>query len=262
MPWFHLSRIPSVASIALDIGEQSHKLVSNGCLKRSFQGEVIMTVLDPTKTRLLEAAGEEFAEKGFDAARVRSICRRAGVNLAAVNYHFGDKERLYTEAVLEAHRCGTELLPESIFQGGDPAEQLRAYIHHFLSNVLALRGDPKWHHTLILREMLEPTSASEVLVREGIRPRFERLLGILRKVCPDADERRLHALGFSVVGQCLHYKMARAVSERLIGSEAYETLDLEFLTDHIASFCIAALGLGPPLNQAGEPPPGQATTGH
>lgn len=209
-------------------------------------------MLDPTKTRLLEAAGEEFAEKGFDAARVRSICRRAGVNLAAVNYHFGDKEKLYTEAVLEAHRCGSEMLPESVFQSGTPAEQLRCYIHHFLNHVLALQGHPRWHHTLILREMLQPTSASEVLVREGIRPRFERLLGIMRRVCPDADDRRLHALAFSVVGQCLHYKMAREVSERLIGAAAYETLDLDFLTEHIAGFSLAALGLAPPLNTAGK----------
>ena len=63
---------------------------------------------DPTKARLLEAAGEEFAEKGFELARVRAICERAGANLAAVNYHFGDKEQLYVEALLEAHRCGLE----------------------------------------------------------------------------------------------------------------------------------------------------------
>ncbi|SIO59571.1 transcriptional regulator, TetR family [Singulisphaera sp. GP187] len=211
-----------------------------------------MAIPDQTKTRLLEAAGEEFAEKGFDAARVRAICRRAEVNLAAINYHFGDKERLYTEAVLEAHRCGSEVLPDSVFQEAEPADQLRRYIHHFLSHVVSLRGQPKWHHTLILREMLQPTSASEVLVREAIRPRFERLLGILRKVCGDADERRLHALAFSVIGQCLHYKMARPVSERLIGTDAFEALDLDFLTEHIATFCLAALGLVPPLNAAGE----------
>src|SRR5690348_791682 len=141
-----------------------------------------MSTPDLTKARLLEAAGEEFAEKGFEAARIRSICRRAGANLAAVNYHFGDKERLYTEAVMEAHRCGTELLPEAVFQQGTPAEQLRRYIHHFLAHVLALDAHPRWHHTLMVREMLQPTPASETLVREAIRPRFERLQGILRRV--------------------------------------------------------------------------------
>jgi AcrR family transcriptional regulator len=209
-----------------------------------------MVVQDPTKARLLEAAGIEFAENGFETARIRRICERAEANVAAVNYHFGDKEQLYIQAVLEAHRCGAGLMPEDQFAEMEPADQLRAYIRHFLGNVLAVRQNT-WQHALMLREMLRPTSACETLVRESIRPRFERLKGIMRRVCPGADDRRLHALAFSVIGQCLHYKMARTVSERLIGTEAYESLDLDFLADHIATFSLAALGLAPPFTRDG-----------
>lgn len=207
---------------------------------------------DVTKTRLLEAAGEEFAEKGFEAARIRAICDRAGANLAAVNYHFGDKEQLYVAAVLHAHRCGIALVPESVFLDGEPAEQLRGYIRHFLGSVLENGTQNRWHRALMLREMIAPTSASETLVREAIRPRFERLKEIMKRVCPLAEERRLNALVFSVVGQCLHYKVARPISERVVGSAAYEALDYEFLSEHIASFCLAALGLEPPFNARGE----------
>ena len=105
----------------------------------------------------------------------------------------------------------------------------------------------------LLREMLHPTSASDVLIREAIRPKFERLTQILRQFCPGAAERKIHALAFSVIGQCLHYKMARPVAERLIGPAAFEALDLDYLTDHITSFCLAALGSLPPLNAAGQP---------
>jgi AcrR family transcriptional regulator len=212
-----------------------------------------MTGQDLTKARLLEAAGEEFAEKGFDAARVRSICRKADANLAAVNYHFGDKEQLYRAALLEAHRCGTKIPSDSAFADGSPAEQLRRYIDQFLGNVLENRAEgSRWHYALMVREMLQPTSALEFIVRESIRPRFERLESILRAICPEAEERRIHALAFSVIGQCLHYKMAAPVSERLIGTETYQTLDHAFLTDHIAGFCLAALGLAPPCNEAGQ----------
>ena len=82
---------------------------------------------DATKDRLIEAAGREFAEKGFEAARIRTICDRAGANLAAVNYHFGDKEQLYRVVLLEAYRRrSTTVTPEL----GDlpAAEKLRGAV--------------------------------------------------------------------------------------------------------------------------------------
>jgi TetR/AcrR family transcriptional regulator, regulator of cefoperazone and chloramphenicol sensitivity len=229
-------------------------------LKQVFGANKAMEVQDPTKVRLLEAAGEEFAAKGFDAARIRTICERAGANIAAVNYHFGDKEQLYVQTVLDAHRCGVEGDDESRPDPGAAPEQLRDFIHHFLCRVLAINDPDDWRHRLLLREMLHPTSASDVLIREAIRPKFERLTQILRSFCPVADDRKLHAQAFSVIGQCLHYKMARAVTERLIGPEAFQALDLEYLTDHITSFCLAALGCLPPSNEAGETVPDGAVT--
>ncbi len=212
-----------------------------------------MVAQDPTKSRLLEGAGEEFAEKGFELARVRAICDRAGANLAAINYHFGDKEHLYVEVLREAHRCGLDPQEERFDPGLSPAERLRTFIHHFLGRVLAMNQQEDWQHRLMMREMLSPTPFSEVLVREMIRPRFELMRGLMREICPEADDRRLNALVFSVIGQCLHYKMARRVTERLIGDEGYRALDLDYLTGHITAFCLAALGMGPTLNQAGEP---------
>jgi len=204
---------------------------------------------DPTKARLLEAAGEEFAEKGFEGATIRSISQRAGANLAAINYHFGDKEHLYEAALIQAHNCSKGEDDERLSLDAAGAEEgLRQFIRHFLTHAIGLGRARSWHDALMIRESLEPTSASDSLVREAIRPRFERLLGLLRALCPGLEDRRLHALAFSVVGQCLHYKFARPISVRLLGEEAYARLDVDFLTDHIASFCLAAIGLAPTLN--------------
>jgi AcrR family transcriptional regulator len=222
-------------------------------LKRLFETGVWETWLvetqDPTKVRLLEAAGEEFAANGFESARIRRICERAGANLAAVNYHFGDKNQLYVEAVLAAHQCGINIAGDEDESTLAPAEQLRCFIHHFLDHVLALNQVDDWRHRLLLREMMHPTSASDVLIRESIRPKFERLQGILTRLLPGVDERKLNALAFSVIGQCLHYRMARPFTERLIGRDAFEQLDLGFLTDHITSFSLAAIGHEPSLSE-------------
>src|SRR3954470_6955933 len=87
-----------------------------------------------TRQRILEAAGEVFAEQGFRSATVRDICQRAGANVAAVNYHFGDKAKLY-EAVLEqALRTAVGRYPPDygLTKGADAEARLRAFIHSFL----------------------------------------------------------------------------------------------------------------------------------
>lgn len=210
--------------------------------------------VDDTKTRLLEAAGEEFAEKGFEGATVRSICQRAGANLAAVNYHFGDKAQLYVQAVVEAHRCGAGWIPDEQFYRGSLSDQLRRYIGHFLANVLAVNRLNSWHNTLMLREMLRPSEAADIVVEEAIRPRFNRLKRVIGQICPEAEDRKLHAICLSVVGQCLHYRMARAMSEKILGPSAFAELnDVDYLAQHIGDFTLAALGLAPTLDESGVP---------
>ena len=61
-----------------------------------------------TRRRLLEVAGEVFGEQGFDRATGKEICRRAGVNTAGVNYHFGGMEGLYV-AVVAKRMAGCSL---------------------------------------------------------------------------------------------------------------------------------------------------------
>lgn len=201
--------------------------------------------LDPTRQRLIEAAGEEFAEKGFDKATIRSICERAGANIAAVNYHFGDKEQLYIQTVLAAHRCMPEEVATALDLPETPLEeQLRLFIHNMLADFLAIQSPDLWQHQLMLREMIRPTAASEILVNERIRPMFERLRGIVRQALPEGDDRKVLAAVFSVIGQCLHYKMGRMISEKLVGAEMFASFDLDFLTDHITRSSLRLLGLG------------------
>ena len=90
-----------------------------------------------TRTRLLDAAGELFADKGFEGATIRDIIGRAGTNIAAVNYYFRDKEHLYIEAVKHA-ACGSDQEPQ-LPQWGPrtpPAEKLRDFIHMMVARML------------------------------------------------------------------------------------------------------------------------------
>ncbi len=61
-----------------------------------------MNAID-TKSKILMVAQELFGEKGFDGASVRDIAQKAGVNIAAINYHFQNKENLYFSVMQSAH---------------------------------------------------------------------------------------------------------------------------------------------------------------
>lgn len=202
--------------------------------------------LEDTKVRVLEAAGRIFAERGFRDATVRDICHAAGVNLAAVNYHFGDKERLYIESVKFAHRMRMQQVPMPEWPEGIPAAvKLHGFIYAFLCRVMADDG-MGWESQLMMREVAQPTAACEELVREYIRPHFallQRIIGEL--VPPTMPEAERHRIGFSIVGQCLHYRICKSIIRLLISAEEYAQNDPATLADHICRSTLAALGAAP-----------------
>lgn len=195
-----------------------------------------------TRARLIEAAGEEFAEHGFARATVRDICARASANIAAVNYHFRDKETLYLETLRHAHRYSIEHYPHHGGLGADaPAQdRLRAFVRAFLAKMLDA-DRPKWHGRLISREMTEPTPALTLIIEEGVRSQFAALCAIVQELAPTLKGEALEASAASVIGQALHYHHCNSMIKRLYaGRKDGFPFDLEFLTDHITRFSLAA----------------------
>ena len=208
--------------------------------------------MDDTKNRLLESAGQVFSEKGFEAATVREICDRAGANVASVNYYFGDKQRLYIDAVRQAQCVCVEQVPMPEWAPETPAtERLRGFIHAMLSRML-YADRPAWHLALMLRELAYPTAACVEVVDDYIRPMAQELEKILAELLPPGTPRgAAYLTGFSVVGQCLFYYVHRPIAEQLIGVEEYRQLTIDQLAHHIATFSLAALGYGKPLAVTG-----------
>ncbi len=203
---------------------------------------------DP-RDRILAAAGQEFAERGYEAATVRDICLAAGVNVAAVNYYFGDKQRLYIESVKHAHELRVKQVPLPEWPGDRPAaERLHDFIDNLLERMLGF-GQPPWQVRLMLREVLQPTDACRELVEDYMRPHFALLVSILDDLCDGRlPESELRRVAMSIIGQCFLYRAAGDVVGMLVPQRELELLHTPArLADHVTRFTLAALGVSPPL---------------
>ena len=194
-----------------------------------------------TRDRILSAAGEVFAEQGFEGATIRAITERAGVNVAAVNYHFRDKAELYTRVVVDA--CSARAaFREAMAEAGSPEERLRSLIYRFLEYLLD-PARPDWKRRLMAREMANPTTALDELVEKNIRPlRDEFLVPTLRELTAGCFNRRqLSYLGSSVMGQCLYFLQSRPIIERLNPDFKIGKTEITEIAEHVTRFSLAAL---------------------
>jgi TetR/AcrR family transcriptional regulator, regulator of cefoperazone and chloramphenicol sensitivity len=195
-----------------------------------------------TRRRLLESGARLFAARGFTHVTVREICTAAGANVAAVNYHFGDKLGLYVQVVraaIDAMRTTSEAVRQPN-EPGSAEDRLRRYIRVFLRRVA---GRESWIHQLMAREMADPTPALDLIVEQAIRPRMLYLIRLVAELleCSAEDERAIRCAA-SVQAQCLSL-LPNPVGKRLRlpprrrGNEA----ELEAVVQHVAEFSLAGI---------------------
>jgi len=205
--------------------------------------------LPDTRRRLLAAASELFAERGFHGTKVRDIAARAGVNLAAGNYHYGSKKALYLE-VLRAQFAHTRAMLER--RGAVTAARrldqlsraaviavLRTRAHVMLDLLL---GPPAGvQGTLMLREMTDPSEALPVIVGEFIRPMKQEIEEIVAHLAPDLSARQVERCAFSVVAQALFYRVTMPATLKMWGLREYPRGLTRQLAAHITEFTLGGL---------------------
>jgi TetR/AcrR family transcriptional regulator, regulator of cefoperazone and chloramphenicol sensitivity len=196
-----------------------------------------------TRTAIMEAAGEIFAEEGYPKATVRDICHLAGANIAAINYHFGDKKGLYLAVLKHYQELSFQVYPPDlgIEKTQSPEEKLKMFIRSFLMRIMD-EGRPAWFGKLLAREFTQPTWAFDILVKETIRPSFQILTGIVAAILSkEAKEREVRLCSMSIVGQCLYFRHSHPVISRLFPGEVFGPKQIEELTDHITSVSLYGL---------------------
>jgi TetR/AcrR family transcriptional regulator, regulator of cefoperazone and chloramphenicol sensitivity len=195
---------------------------------------------EATRTKVLKAAAAVFAEVGYGAATVRQICAKAEVNVAAVNYHFGDKLGLYTEVLKKSAGPDAQLKIRAAMSAAPSAEEaLRIFVRGIFEKVYGDR--PEADVKIMTQEMVNPTPAFDVVVDQVIRPQYKELCALVGHTIgqhPTADTTRLCV--YSFMGQVLHYFHGREVIARLSPS-LHIARERNRIADHIVAFTIAGL---------------------
>ena len=198
-----------------------------------------------TRQRLLAAAVEVFADKGFWETTHAEICARAKVNTAAVNYHFGSKENLYVEAWKHSFERSIEAHPPDggVAPGAPVGQRLRGRILAFMQRM----ADPNSCEVEIMhKEMANPTGLLTEALQQAVEPMRRDMRSVVQELLGDGvSEQQIHFCEMSLMGQCfgpmLHLRHARMApgSPRPPGP-SFE-FGVEELADHITQFSLAGI---------------------
>lgn len=221
-------------------------------MKRPFK-ETAMSVAEKSenhekkakdaKQRLIDAAEDLFAAKGFDATSIRDLTTRADCNLAAVNYHFGTKDELYAELFRHRFREMRETRVRAVETVMAEKPTLERLIHIFAEAFLepfADRQASQRFMQLFAREMFERRLPKGMFVKELAGPTLAVLRGALQTICPYLDETATQQSIMSVVAQLIHVIRLKGMLE---GGEEIKLIafDIDRTIEHIVMFSAAGI---------------------
>ncbi|HIV72200.1 MAG TPA: TetR family transcriptional regulator [Candidatus Aquabacterium excrementipullorum] len=210
-----------------------------------------------TKSRILDAAEELFVSGGFDSLSMRQITSAAGVNLAAVNYHFGSKDALIQAVLarkldpLNEQRISMLDAFEQQFGAQLTCEHVLAAM--FLPAVRLFRDDNGPHSGSFLQFLGRAYTEPSPVVRDFIHTHYIQTLGrffsAFQRTLPDLTR---HDLGFRLnfAMGALSGILAGGNTQRLIKDFTQGQGDEVLLLSRLSALMVAALRA--PLPEAGQ----------
>ena len=196
---------------------------------------------DSTRQRLLQAACGTFAQKGFRDATIADICERAGANIAAVNYYFGDKESLYVEAWRDSfHSSVAEHPPDGDVPDDAPPE--RRLYGRVLSLLRRVTDETNAEFAIMHGELSNPTGLLEEVKREAIGPLREKMHSLVGELLGrGATDRQVRHCTMSVISQCMGVMHRKRMGHARFVQEFLTPEGVSSLARHITDFSLAGI---------------------
>jgi len=201
---------------------------------------------DKTRSDIMRAAEQLFAEKGFRAMTLRDVTREAQVNLAAVNYHFGSKrnlmlavirnrfepinvERLKQLDALIAQHSPAPIPAHSIFD---------ALIRPLFESASTEAGMDYGLMQMIGRAITEPADFISTIHKELFAELSLRFMTELQRSCPDISETAHHYRFFftisTMIGAIIEQVLLKDLSD-----DTLDPTDFDTLIDELIAFTVA-----------------------
>lgn len=203
---------------------------------------------DETRQKLIQAGIEVFGRYGYEAATTRMLARAAGVNLAAIPYHFGGKEGLYHAVVQHiaeeiASRLGTERMQVlSLLEKKNPSrEELLAALERLIRSIGRLMISAEFggqFGPIIMREHLHPSSAFDRLFTQQMAPVHGAIGAVVAKLegtDPNGQEAIIRA--HTILGQIVSFRAMREAALRRLAWKTVEGEQIEAVCDVIVENC-------------------------
>jgi TetR/AcrR family transcriptional regulator, regulator of cefoperazone and chloramphenicol sensitivity len=196
-----------------------------------------------TRKRVLAAATRLFAERGFRRVTVRDICEEADANVASVNYHFGDKERLYLE-VVESALEDLRGFADHAMNAGPKATPEQKLLHYVRAHLVRAPSSSAARRASVLRELFrhelaEPTPVGATMVERALKPRLRYLGEVVAALLGGrASEETVRDCVMSIQAQCV-LPVAAPVAVSVVPPRT--RADLERLARHVFEFSLAGM---------------------
>lgn len=195
-----------------------------------------------TRQRLLVAASQIFADKGYQEATIAEICEHAEANIASVNYHFRDKESLYLEAWCYAFEQDLARHPSD--GGIDATMSAEARLADRIKSLVARIADPDSHFFAIVhKEMAQQTQLLDKIMTLVINPERQAMISLLKELLGRAaTEQQVQFCHASIIGQCFHLLKIKHL--RLSADNRHYGFDMgdaDAFADHVVRFSLAGI---------------------
>ena len=204
-----------------------------------------------TKDKILDAAERLIGEQGYAATSLRHVIAEAGVNLAAVHYHFGSKEGLLDALVLrKATPVNTERLAQLDRveqEAGENPPPVEKVLEAFLAPAFLLaRMSPNFVRVMgrMYGEGMMP-----VVVARHFQPMVERFRTALERALPDLPREELRWRIHFMIGAMAHSLCSAHAWPKAVGGTA-EPVDVRELADRLVTFLGAGLRAATPDSPA------------